>query len=403
MSIDPRLRVLYLATVVVGVALLASPLAIAGVLATQLLAWRLVGLPTRLLVRHTLKLWGFALFLLASYALTADDPATDRWLAVALVGGWSIDVNVSGAATGALVVLRVVAVILASQVARAGDPRAVTQGLRRLGVPDVVAVAMDTVLALLGPEGRGGGGGGNGRGGGRGRGKGSFWQGLARLRRGDVGAIVHRLERQIDRAERHLEVQELGRRSRVWLRDVAVIAGISLTMLGIKAFKILPAIPLAPGHKLVVLTPLFVVAALLTRARLGATLTGLTMGSVAFLLGDGKYGVLEILKHVTPGLICDLCVPLLVAWRREPGRLAFALLGGLIAVGRFATIFAVVLFAQAPQVAYAILLPGLSVHVSFGILSGLVSFHLWRAVDRRRVTHPDEPSPAVALAAKESP
>jgi hypothetical protein len=225
---------------------------------------------------------------------------------------------------------------------------------------------------------------------------------VARLRHGDVGAIVERLERQIERAERHVEGQELGRRSRPWIRDVAVISGVSLTMLGVKALKILPAIPFAPGHKLVVLTPLYVVASLLTRSRAGATLTGLTMGSVAFLLGDGKYGVFEILKHVAPGIVCDLCLPLLVAEGRQPGRLAFSVLGGVIAAGRFATIFAMVLLVQAPRVAYAILLPGLSVHVGCGILSGFVSFHIWRAASRLRVVV-DEPPPAVGITAKESP
>jgi hypothetical protein len=402
MSMDPRLRVLYLATVAVGIVFLRTPLAVAGVVATQLVLWPLVGLPARRLARHVLKLWGFALFLVVSYALTADDPATDRWLHVALSGGTSLALNVTGALTGALLVLRVLAVILASQVARAGDARAIAQGLGRLGVPAVIALPMDTVLALLGAEARGRGRGGGGGGGGGER-QGGFWASVARLRHGDVGAIVARLERQIDRAERHVEAHELGRRSRPWIRDVAVVAGVSLTMLGIKALKILPSIPFAPGHKLVVLTPLYVVASLLTRGRLGATLTGLTMGSVAFLLGDGKYGIFEILKHVTPGLVCDLCLPLMLARGRQPGRLAFSLLGGVIAAGRFATIFAMVLLVQAPRFAYAILLPGLSVHVGCGLLSGFVSFHMWRAASRLRAPVPDEPAPAVGLAAKESP
>jgi hypothetical protein len=62
-----------------------------------------------------------------------------------------------------------------------------------------------------------------------------------------------------------------------------------------------------------------------------------------------------------------------------------------------------VLLVQAPRVAYAILLPGLSVHVGCGILSGLVSFHLVRAASRLRPSVPDEPDPAVGCAAKELP
>jgi hypothetical protein len=399
MSIGPRLRVLYLAAVAVGVVLLREPVAIAAVVAGQLALWFAVRLPTRRLVRQLGKLIGFAAFLVGSYALTANDPATDRWIQVDL-GLLLVPLNLGGATTGALLVLRVLAVILASQVARAGDPRAIAQGLAGLGVPALVAAPIDTVLALLGDAPRGHGGG-NGRGGGGGGG-GWLRRSFTQLRQGDVAPLVARLERQIERAEQHLAAQH-GGRSRPWIRDVAAIAGVSLTMLGVKALKLLPSIPFAPGHKLVLLTPLYVVASLQTRHRLGATLTGLTMGSVAFLLGDGKYGVFEILKHVAPGLLCDLCVPLLVAGGRQPGRLAWALLGGVVAAGRFATIVAMVLLLQAPQIAYAILLPGLVVHVGFGMLSGLVSFHLWRAVDRDRAAVPDAAPAAVVLTTKESP
>jgi hypothetical protein len=142
-------------------------------------------------------------------------------------------------------------------------------------------------------------------------------------------------------------------------------------MLGIKALKVLPSIPFAPGHKLVLLTPLYIVAALRTRTRAGATLTGLVMGSVAFLLGDGRYGIFEIAKHVAPGLLCDLFVPFVRS--RKPGVFSWSVLGGLMGVGRFATIFMVTLVVQAPRVAWAILVPGLIVHTTFGVLSGLVS------------------------------
>src|SRR4029078_1003982 len=129
-------------------------------------------------------------------------------------------------------------------------------------------------------------------------------------------------------------------------------AGVSVTMLGIKALKVLPSIPFAPGHKLAILTPLYIVAPLLPRSRFGATLTGLVMGTVAFLMGDGRYGIFEILKHITPGLICDALVPLLsekICWgemtgtHRTPrmGPVLWSLLGGVIAIGRFATIFAI--------------------------------------------------------------
>jgi hypothetical protein len=152
-------------------------------------------------------------------------------------------------------------------------------------------------------------------------------------------------------------------------------------MLGIKALKVLPNIPFAPGHKLVVLTPLYVAASLKTRTRFGATLTGLVMGSVAFLLGDGRYGIFEILKHVAPGILCDLLVPLVANKGRASRRtLAWSIVGGVMGLGRFATIFTVTLAVQAPAVAWAFLVPGLVIHTTFGVLSGFVSAPLIRAL-----------------------
>ncbi len=172
--------------------------------------------------------------------------------------------------------------------------------------------------------------------------------------------------------------------SRHIARDVAVISGVALTMLGIKALKVLPGIPFAPGYKVVILTPLYIVAALLTRTRFGATLTGLAMGTVAFLLGDGKYGVFEIAKHVAPGLLADAIVPFVTREHRLPGGFAWSLIGAVIAIGRFATILVITAVVAAPRVAYAVLVPGLIVHLTFGAASGYVSYHLVKAVARLR-------------------
>ena len=168
---------------------------------------------------------------------------------------------------------------------------------------------------------------------------------------------------------------------------------VALAMLGIKALKILPNIPFAPGHKLVLLTPLYLVATLKTRTRAGATLTGLTMGTVAFLLGDGRYGIFEILKHVTPGVVSDLFLPLFTRGDKRPSAFASTLLGGLMGMGRFATIFGVTLAVQPPAVAWAMLAPGLAIHTTFGLLSGLVSRPLCARIAIEPKTPQNPPDP----------
>lgn len=198
------------------------------------------------------------------------------------------------------------------------------------------------------------------------------------MARGDVGGLVESFDRHLRRVERHLEDADPDLPPG-GARDAAAIAAVSLTMLGVKALKILPGIPFLPGYKGVILIPLYLVAARVTRTRAGATLTGLTMGTVAFLLGDGRYGVFEIAKHVTPGIVVDLAYPLV---RRHRGVVVWCVLGLLAALGRFATITLIALAVQPPALVYAFLLPGLLVHGLFGVLSGVVAAPLLHAFDR---------------------
>jgi hypothetical protein len=394
---DPRLKALYLVAVAVGVFFLPAWWMVGVAALVQAALWLGMGLGLRALLWQLRKLTLFLAILVVAYALVSLDPATDRWHTVRWLG-LAIDVNVAGLLVGVTMALRVVAVVLGSQVARAGDPRALAAGLGRLGVPRAAALSIDAVLALLGDErghghGRGGGRGtGGGRGGGMGGGRGDgsgggrerswrgFWAGLGRLARGDASLMVERLRTHIDRAEAHLVAAAGHENSRAFLRDVAVIAGIALTMLGIKALKLLPGIPFAPGHKGVLLIPLYIAAGFLTRSRAGSTLTGLTMGTVAFLLGDGRYGVFEICKHVAPGVMVDLGAPFM---RGRAHRVwAWSLFGLVVALGRYATVTAIALAVQAPAVVYAVLLPGLIVHAVFGVLSGIVTAPLVRALER---------------------
>jgi hypothetical protein len=335
-----------------------------------------------------------------AYSLVSEDPATDEWRELSL-GLFDLDVNLHGVMVGLAMVLRIVTVVLASHVARAGDPKALASGLRGLGMPRNAALALDATLVLFGSS--GGKGKGDGSGGGKGKGDGSgggkgksasgFWHGLKRLARGDVGIIARRLQRQVERVSEHV-AQADPEGGKTVARDVAVIAGIALTMLGVKALKLLPGLPFAPGHKGVLLIPLYISAGFMTRSRAGATLTGLTMGSAAFLLGDGRWGLFEIAKHTAPGILVDLLMPLLNRARRSRGIVAWAVLGLVIALGRFATITMIALFVQAPALVYAFLIPGLIAHAIFGVLSGLVTAPLVRSLDLSGEKHATVHSPS---------
>ncbi|HLT11306.1 MAG TPA: CbiQ family ECF transporter T component, partial [Micromonosporaceae bacterium] len=141
--VDPRLRALYLAAVAVGVFLLPGWELCAAAAGLQVALWLGAGLGAGALVRQLRKLALLLSVILLAYALVGEDPSRDRWRTVELLG-LGLDVNVTGGLVGLAMVLRILAVVLASQVARAGDPRALAAGLGRLGVPRSAALAIDT-------------------------------------------------------------------------------------------------------------------------------------------------------------------------------------------------------------------------------------------------------------------
>jgi len=148
-------------------------------------------------------------------------------------------------------------------------------------------------------------------------------------------------------------------------------------MASVKVLKLLPGLPFAPGHKALLLFPLYVLASRLTHSRWGATAAGSIMGVIGFLQGDGRFGALEIFKHVAPGLVIDLAGPLvgrLPAWC-----LGYCFLGLAAAAGRITTELMLVLLLGARAEVYlfpaAVLVPNLLA----GFLSGFVTIFVLRA------------------------
>src|SRR5262249_57425507 len=124
----------------------------------------------------------------------------------------------------------------------------------------------------------------------------------------------------------------------------------------------------------------YVLASRLTHSRWGGTAAGSIMGVIGFLQGDGRFGVLEILKHVTPGLVIDLAGPLV---RRLPTwSLGYCFLGLAAAAGRITTELVLVLLLGARAEVYlfpaAVLVPNLLA----GFLSGFVTVFVLRAFGR---------------------
>ena len=394
----PRLAVLYLLAVTV------AAFAIPAWSATAPLQWYLVpsllGLQVALLVAARIPVldilaiatrlrWLF-LFLLASYLLLPPDPSSlDQLVRWQPIAGWRpMTLNLSGAAAAAMMCLQIVTVILVSaRVRLTGGGTDLVDGLRAFGLPVLFVYSIDHTLALLGGMRRRGAGGGGGRGGGAGRRRdgraeapeaappaadvGAFGA-VRRFLRGDVGAFTGAINQSLARAREHVARESGGRLESTVVHDVAAITGISLMMMSLKMLKILPGIPFFSGFKTLLLYPLYILASELTHSRWGGTVCGTIMGVIGFLQGDGRYGVMEILKHAVPGLVVDLTWPLV---RRLPrAALVYCALGFVLAIARTSTEFLTVLLLRPRDEVFLFPVVKLVPNLVAGSLSGLVTF-----------------------------
>jgi hypothetical protein len=398
----PFLKLLYLVALGVGLFFLRDPWSLGGLLVLQLGLWARSRVDPRALLRIGKRLAFFSVVVALTFAFfSVGGRGEDRW-----VEWLGLDVNVAGLGLAGLMILRVWTLVLASTwVQRSGEPGDLAKALVTARVPRGLALSVDGTLALLSADGNargpgsgggrgggGGGGGGGGRGGGGGGGRraaeADTTVSFERIRRGDLGFLRAKVEAAIARAERRLADEQpdldAGRR-----RDLAIVTGVALVALGLKFLQVLPGLPVAPGHKNVILVPLYLLAASETRTRFGGLWVGMTVGLLSFLLGYGKWGIFELGHFLLPGLLADLLVPLVHGrgWYRL---LQLMLLGALLGVGRFTGNMLAILLAGARLEVFVVYTPMLISQVVFGALSGFVSLVLLRRAAAPATDRPGE-------------
>jgi hypothetical protein len=347
-----------------------------ALLALQGLTLLIYRVPISQILRPGWRLKWLFLFLIGSYTLLPPEhPAEDLALYWRVPGlGWLLPFNLTGLDRAAVMCLQILTVLLASAMVRlTGRGDDLVHGLQELRLPGLFVHSLDRTLSLLsGADERSGR---RQREAGGGAQRGAFTA-LKRLLRGDVGGFVQSIK-----ANMELAGGQSGRGAGPELEarlahDVAIVSGIALCMASFKMLKFLPGLPFASGHKALLLFPLYVLAARLTYSRWGATAAGTIMGVIGFLQGDGRFGVLEVLKHIAPGLVIDLADPLV---RRLPvWALGYCLLGLVAAVARTSTELVLVFLLGARAEIYLFPAAKLVPNLLAGFLSGFVTLFVLR-------------------------
>lgn len=366
-------------------------------------------------------------FLIGVNALLPGAGGENFWI----VPGVGLKINISGALGGILMSSQIALVVLTTHVVRTiGDETSFINGLRSLRVAPLLAYSLDTTMAMLAGSLRGGGGGGGGMGTGGGHGGGRHRQGFWRrwfrrsgggrgdgsgggrgdgsgrgaseasaagsggvlalfraLKDRDLTPFIERINTGLADAARHAHRLGLSEKR---AHDVGVIGGIAAAMMAFKLVKILPGMPVMQGAKTIFFIPLYILAADRSHTRWGGTIAGGIMGFIAFLNGDSRYGIFEVLKHLVPGLVIDLVWPFVrrvlplaarlrlrvAGWTLLDGQImVFVLVGWLAAAARTSTQFAMIL-ALASDNATLLVFPALKLipNAIAGTLSALVSY-----------------------------
>lgn len=309
----------------------------------------------------------FFAIILVAYAFMPTGMETDRWLETPL-----LNINLSGLLVALFMCGRIACLVLASNwVQRVTGAEAFVAALCRFGLPPGVAVAIRQALALVGgARGR--------RGGRRRREEGTEEDGqddrpglqFRTLLKGDITPVHELMDWAFKRVDQAIADQDPDL-DPAFRKEAATICAMTLAMMSFKMIVVVPGLMVAPGHKNVILLPLFLIAAQRTESRFGGMWTGLCMGMVNFMLGFGKLGLLDVVQFVLTGLLADLFLPFYRTRHWLGGILQLMVIGTLMGLARFSTNILFLLMVGAPMLGFAFLAPILLAQMSFGALSAL--------------------------------
>lgn len=341
----------------------------------QLLLWVNSGVKFKPLIRALFKLKWFFLIICLSYLLL---PAADQAGAYPLKLYWfTLNLYPEGLITAVQMLTRICLMLMVSLWVRLSSSQADFVGaLKKLKIPEIIAVVIDLSINMLTTEKiikHQGSGSGKGSGGGKDSRKQKpkkalSYQELKSNKSGFIDRLITtNFNQSHDLISKNYPSMSVEKRT-----DMIIILSTVAAIMSLKMFQMLPGLPIAPGHKNLIIIPLIMLASLSTKIRYGGLAAGFATGMVSFFMGFGKFGIFEVLHFALPGLVADWLAPAVKQATGKMLALKLMLIGGLIGVTRFAANFAILILAGSPKLAWVVFIPMLTSQVIFGALSSFI-------------------------------
>lgn len=321
----------------------------------QIVLWFAYGFGLKQFIKFIRKFSIFFIFILLSYVLFPSEtellPTATHDFFYSIIKGIGM-------------FLRIFIIVLSSLLIRKTDKKGeFIMFLAKIGIPKIILLAVTNTLAMLDTK--------ESKSGEHKKRKLDF-SNIKDFIKGNYNVLYETINNTLINAKVKVQEEYKEKYNNQLLYDVSIISGITVLMMSTKLFKIMPNIPFLPGHKSLIILPLYFLATLLTKTKWGGTYTGVSIGLVAFLFGEGTFGILEIFKYIAPGVIVDL----LFLLKKHPSAIYYSFIGLLMAWARLTTVIIVAIIASAPPVFYAFLLPMALTHSVFGLLCGPVSYFM---------------------------
>jgi len=341
-------RIIYILAVAIAVFAFQDFRITLGLLVLQGVLWLAFRIPLRKLQLFR-KVMGFSFAILFFYGFFSES----RDFALFSFFDYELKISLLGLRNGGIMVAKLFTMLGASFVMRLStSPGNFAQGLKSIGLSGDTAQILDSILELSMSK--------------RKQKKveksGKTGLTLKGVLRGDLSPIIDQLNERLAES-----------RKRFPNSQVATIAALATMVTLIRFIKITPGLPLAPGHKNVLIVPLFILARQMTHKPWAATSIGFISGTANFMAGFGKYGPFGILQFMVPGIVVDL---LMIPFGQSRSIWVYGFVGILVGASRVTAELTLAALLDMPIEFYVVYLPFLASQCIFGMLSAPVTKYL---------------------------